>query len=108
MATFHPLTTTDELEALLSRSFEKPQLVFKHSTRCSVSTVAHSRLERKFNGDIHLVDVLASRGVSNAIAEQLKEIHESPQALVVKNGEATLVLSHLEIDAAELEDALGA
>jgi bacillithiol system protein YtxJ len=94
------LTSEEQLEILLKQSHTKPQLIFKHSTRCYVSSVVKTRLESgtlPAHIDFHYLDLLAHRSLSNKIAEDLKVYHESPQVLLVQNGECVFDESHLVI-----------
>jgi hypothetical protein len=70
-----------DLEGLLEKSFIRPQLIFKHSTRCSISRYV-------------LSDFISHYSFSNQIADQLEVIHQSPQILLIKNGKAVVYASH--------------
>lgn len=97
------LNDVSQLEAIQTASFTKPQLIFKHSTRCPISTTAKSRFERSFQPefaeqmDFHLLDLIAFRSVSNAVATQWNVQHESPQLIFVQNGEVSYHESHYGI-----------
>jgi len=89
-----------QLEEIIANSFQKPQVIFKHSTRCSISDVAKARLERNAfpdNIDFYYLDLIAYRSVSNHIAETMQVQHESPQILLIKNGKCTYHESHMSI-----------
>jgi bacillithiol system protein YtxJ len=99
------LYQTAQLDLLIKASAAKPQVIFKHSTRCSASSVAKNRIEKKFNEgeiDFHLLDLIKHRELSNKIAEVFHVYHESPQVLLIKNGECIYDESHLGINAAEI------
>lgn len=87
-------------------------LLFKHSTRCSISSAALGRLERAWNSadderyDAHYLDLLQYRDLSDAIAERYGVEHESPQVLVVRNGKCMYHTSHLGISYAGVVEAL--
>jgi bacillithiol system protein YtxJ len=107
---WHILSTTEQLDTLLTNSVQKPQLIFKHSTRCSISSVAKTRLEKAGlpeNIDFHYLDLLSYRSLSNKIAEDLNVYHESPQILLVKNGECVYDESHLSIQMEEIVEQAG-
>ena len=94
------LTTGEQLTALLAQSHAKPQVIFKHSIRCSISSVIKTRLETgtaPADIDFHYVDLINHRPLSNKIAEDLKVHHESPQVLLIKNGECIFDESHMAI-----------
>lgn len=88
-----------DLEGLIEKSFIRPQLIFKHSTRCSISRYVLSDFiaHYTFSSDeleSHYLDLLNYREISNQIADQLEVIHQSPQILLIKNGKAVVYASH--------------
>ena len=100
------LTTEEQLADLLKKSFERPQVIFKHSIRCSVSSVIKARLEGgKAPSDIdwHYLDLINYRVLSNKVADDLKVSHESPQILLIKNGECVYDESHIAIRMKDIE-----
>ncbi len=106
---FINLIDVEDLNAIDEASVTKPQLLFKHSTTCSISNTAKNRLDRvpqPENTDCYYIDLLQYRALSNAIAERYKVHHESPQVIIVKNGEATYDESHLGIEWDEIEEQL--
>lgn len=91
------LNSDEQLETIRNNSFNKPQVIFKHSTRCSISSMAKSRLEKNAfptNADFYYLDLIAHRTISNKVAEDFKVWHESPQVLLMKNGEVVYDESH--------------
>lgn len=91
------LAHIDELEGVHTKSYETPIVLFKHSTRCNISSIAKARLEREsvsIEIPFYLLDLLKHRDVSNAIAEKYHVHHESPQILVIHKGECVLDESH--------------
>lgn len=94
------LTDEEQLNNIISKSHEKAQVIFKHSTRCSISSVALQRLQKvapPADIDFYYLDLIAYRGLSNQVAEKFKVIHESPQVLVIRNGNCIYDESHLGI-----------
>lgn len=96
------LTAEDQLDDLINQSTERAVLLFKHSTRCSISSMAKKRLESNWDlseEDIIPVylDLIRYRPVSNLIAERFDVIHESPQILILKNGRQVYNASHEQI-----------
>ena len=94
------LTSESELTEILERSYQSPQVIFKHSTRCGTSGMAKNRLERSgYEGNIefNLLDVIAHRPLSAQVAETLDVWHESPQVILVFNGKAEYDESHIGI-----------
>ena len=101
------LTTVSQLSDIKDRSKNKPQVIFKHSTRCSISGVAKSRLERAAspeNIDFYFLDLIKNRDISNKIAEEFSVYHESPQVLVIKNGACVYDESHSGINMNDIEE----
>jgi bacillithiol system protein YtxJ len=99
------------LEAIKKLSLEKTQVIFKHSTRCSISSMAKSRLERsaELNGiDFNYLDLIAHRDISNKIANDFDVEHASPQILVIKNGECVYDESHNAINMDEILEVVEA
>lgn len=84
-----PLQEPDQLEDILKKSELTPQVIFKHSTRCSVSKMVRNRLEKSpepENIDFYYLDLLKYRNLSNQIAATFNIRHESPQIIMIKNG----------------------
>jgi bacillithiol system protein YtxJ len=103
---WNDLNAEDQLETIRKKSSEKPQVIFKHSTRCGISSVAKSRLEKwqpTEDFDFYYLDLIKYRSLSNRVAEEFDVYHESPQVLVIKNGECVYDESHLGIS---LQDIL--
>lgn len=104
-----PLTDEAGLEVIKKVSAEKPQVIFKHSTRCSISSMAKNRLERVIapeSADFHYLDLLKHRDLSQKIAEDFHVEHESPQILIIKNGQCMYDESHSGIHMHEIEKLL--
>jgi bacillithiol system protein YtxJ len=99
-ADWRQLTNNAEVDALANAS--GLSLILKHSTTCSISSVALNRLERRIEElksvmPIYYLDLLAYRSVSNYIAEKFQVHHESPQALLIQNGECIYESTHMDI-----------
>lgn len=94
MINWLPLTSEQEFHALYNQ--EMPFAVFKHSTRCSISSMAKSRLEKEWNLDIpiYYLDLLQYRSISNEIADASGVHHESPQLIVFKDKKVVYDASH--------------
>lgn len=99
------LTQESQIKEIIELSHEKPQLIFKHSTRCSISVMAKSRMDSEWNlenVEPWYLDLLSYRNVSNAVASQLGVQHESPQAILLKDGVVVHDSSHNAISLREL------
>lgn len=91
------LTSEEQLKQINEQSNTQPVVIFKHSTRCSISMMAKGRLDRETAPDnvpFYYLDLLNHRNISNKIAELYSVHHESPQVLIIKNGECIYDESH--------------
>ncbi|HMT30152.1 MAG TPA: bacillithiol system redox-active protein YtxJ [Bacteroidia bacterium] len=98
------LTETEQINAINLESINNPDksfVIFKHSTRCSTSRLALRMFEAQWTNSIpaYLINVVEHRQVSNKTAADYEILHESPQVLVIKNGECIYNASHSYIDA---------
>lgn len=104
------LTDIDQLGKIIFNSNEKPAVIFKHSTRCSVSRMALKQFENEFKlqDEVtpYFLDLIAYREISNEIANRFNVYHESPQILLIKDGKSVYDASHSDIDAAVLKGKL--
>ena len=94
------LTSMSELDKIKEDSYQNPQFIFKHSTRCSISKMVLSRFESTNDSaflSIYLLDLLNYRDLSNQIADDFNVKHESPQLLVIKDSECYKHSSHTSI-----------
>lgn len=97
------VTTLDQIDQL---SQQEPVLLFKHSTRCSISSMVLNKLESSFSGggdfQKYFLDLIAHRDISNEIATRYGVVHQSPQALLVFKGEIVYEASHTGISYQEI------
>ncbi|SNS47202.1 bacillithiol system protein YtxJ [Ekhidna lutea] len=102
------LNDVSQLEQLDEISKEKPVVIFKHSTRCSISAMALSRFERAYDGEtpfeMYFLDLIAFREISNEVASRYGVQHESPQTILIKDAKAIVDASHMGISYQELCD----
>src|SRR6478609_2355981 len=100
-----PLQFLEQLDEMVAVSDQKPALIFKHSTRCSVSRFALKQFENEYalddKIDAYFLDLLEYRDISNEIASRFQVTHQSPQLLLIKNGKSVYDVSHSDIDAGE-------
>lgn len=106
-----PLTDVAQLNSITQSSELSPVAIFKHSTRCSISSMALNRIERdwkKHNPSIpiYYLDLIRFRNISNLIADIFKVQHESPQLLIIRNGVCVYHASHNAIDAADISGVI--
>ena len=96
------INNTRELEQYLATADKtQPLIIFKHSTRCSVSRMSKQLFEGEWKNDkeVYLINVVENRETSNSVASKFGIQHESPQILVIKNGRCIYDASHSLIDA---------
>lgn len=105
-----PLQDLGQLDEIVAVSDQKPALIFKHSTRCSISRFALKQFENQYaledRIDAYFLDLLEYRAISNEIANRFQVTHQSPQLLLIKNGYSVYDASHSDIDAGDLEERL--
>ena len=100
------LKTEQEWDAILERSATVPQLVYKHSTQCDISSMIKNRLAKKplpEGIEFHYLDLIAYRSLSNKIAQVLGVRHESPQVLLIRDGKCIFHESHMAIRMDDIE-----
>lgn len=101
-----------DLEDAIARSQQHPVLLFKHSTRCSISAMALHSVEKYWNDASekitpYFLDLLAHRDLSNLIEQKTGVLHQSPQAIVMKNGEVVYQASHNGIRVSNMLKSIG-
>src|SRR5687767_12829673 len=107
MEGWETISTIEDLDKTQAASFSKPQIIFKHSTRCSISSMAKNRMEEglaqlQTMADVYYLDLLAFRNISNEIEYRFKVEHESPQVIILKNGISVYNESHNMIKVDEI------
>ncbi len=103
------ISDVEVVESIKNKSFQQPQVIFKHSTRCSISSVAKSRFDKTNQPsgvDFYYLDLIKHRNISSSIAEAFQVHHESPQVLVIKNGECVYDESHYGINMDEITEQI--
>jgi bacillithiol system protein YtxJ len=104
-----PLDEVSQLDEIIHNSYKAPLVIFKHSTRCSVSSLAKNRLDKNQAPegiDFYFLDLIKHRDISNKISETFLVHHQSPQVLVIDNGKCIFNESHSGIDFDEIEITL--
>jgi len=103
------ITDSEQVSQIKNR--QGYSLIFKHSTRCSVSAMAKRRFELDWDiipsdTPLYFLDLITYRNISNQIAETFQVHHESPQVLLIKDGECVLDASHSDISAEEIAETI--
>lgn len=105
------LSSVEELQQIKEQSSDVPCVIFKHSTRCSISSIAKYRLEKSwdFTNDTlkaYYLDLIENRDISNQIEEEFQVQHASPQLLLIEKGTCTWNTSHLDISVKKIKQQL--
>ncbi|WP_285010645.1 bacillithiol system redox-active protein YtxJ [Pedobacter faecalis] len=103
---------TDQSQISEIKNDKGYSLIFKHSTRCSISAMAKRRFEMDWDSippdtKLYFLDLLNYRELSALIAETFHVHHQSPQILLIHNGECILDASHSDISAEEVSEVIG-
>lgn len=106
-----PLTDVEQLQSITQASESGPLAIFKHSTRCSISSMALNRIQKDWKINcptipIYYLDLIRFRNISNRIAEIFHVQHESPQLLIIRNSICVYHASHNAIDAADISGVI--
>jgi bacillithiol system protein YtxJ len=108
MLNWIPLETEEQINQIKSQ--KETSVIFKHSTRCNISNMVLRFFEKEWKHmdgvSIYYLDLLAYRELSSKVAEEFQVYHESPQILVIKNGECILDASHQDVSAQEIVEVL--
>ena len=105
MANFIELNSIEKLEELFEKSNEKAVVLFKHSVTCPISAGVYHEVS-EVEADVNLVIMQHARDISNEIAEKTGIRHESPQAIVLKDGKPVYHASHDSVTAEEISGKL--
>jgi len=111
-----------ELDALLEESSDRPLLLFKHSLSCGTSYEALDELIDHLNRSpaeaghygsadrlparYAMITVQTHRELSTAVARRLGVRHETPQALLIREGRVVWSASHFRVTGGALEAAI--
>ena len=105
-----PMEDLGKINEIITLSQEKPVIIFKHSTRCSISRMALKNFENEYdlgeNVTPYFLDLISFREVSNEIASRFNVVHQSPQLLLIVGGKSIYDVSHSSIDAQELKSKI--
>ncbi len=111
MQTIATIDTVDALDAVLAGTTTRPTLIFKHSLTCGTSAMAMEEMQDLMSDppadvDVWLVRIQAARAVSDAIESRLRIRHESPQALLVRDGQVVWSATHFRVMAEVVRTAI--
>ncbi len=99
------------MQKVIKLSADVPCIIFKHSPRCDLSHLALLRLAENWDFkpeelEVYTLDVIAQKDLSQLVADTFDVYHESPQLILIRNGECTYEAAHLEITITDLKDNL--
>jgi bacillithiol system protein YtxJ len=104
------LTSVSQLDEIDDASNSKLVVLFKHSTRCSISRMALRHFENDFESNDQILpyylDLLNHRDISNEIASKFSVVHQSPQLLIISKEKCIYNASHSDIDAEVIKNYL--
>ncbi len=111
MKHWHHLQQPAQLSEITAASHERPQLIFKHSTRCGISAHIQHQLFAATEDlaavtDLHYLDLIDYRPASNEVAAQLHVPHQSPQVILLKDGKVVHHSSHFSIEPGQIVAAV--
>jgi bacillithiol system protein YtxJ len=108
--TWTPMEHLGQIDEIIALSEQMPVIIFKHSTRCSISRMALKNFENEYdlgeNVAAYFLDLISYREVSNEIASRFNVLHQSPQLLLIVGGKSVYDVSHGSIDAQELKSKI--
>jgi bacillithiol system protein YtxJ len=112
MIDWKPLTSFEQLDELVERSSAKAVGIFKHSSRCFTSFSVKKFVEDRWTIpeeeiEMHFLDLIEYRDLSGEIAQRFSVLHQSPQLIVIRDGEVIYDDSHHKISVEQLENVLG-
>lgn len=112
MKSLTPLQDVESLDAAIAESRERPVLLFKHSRFCGTSFEALDELQAHIehaaagSAAYKMITVQTHRPVSDAVVQRFGVRHETPQAILLRDGKAIWNASHFRITASQLDQAL--
>ncbi len=102
------LNSVQQLQDIYNTPSDKLKVFFKHSTRCSISSMALRNFQSEWNlnndcAELYFLDLISHRDVSNEIAALTGVVHQSPQAIVLKDKQVKYQESHSHINAGDIQ-----
>lgn len=104
---FNPISGVEALDDLLEQSRTETVVLFNHDPHCPISARAFSQMEQVGN-EVMLVDVSRERSLTREIQGRTGVHHESPQVIVLRDGQPAWSASHFAITTDAVQDATNA
>lgn len=102
---FLKLTSNDSLDGLVEKSKEHPVVIFKHSLTCPISARAYNQMS-EVDGEVQLLEIQRNGELSREIQNRLGVEHESPQVIILRNGQVVWDASHFDVTADAVAEAV--
>lgn len=104
-----PLTSLAQLKEIKKQSLKEPIAIFKHSTRCGISSMVIKRFVSNFDESlkdfkVYYLDLISYREISDEVGYEFQILHQSPQLLVIKKGQVIAHASHYNIAQVDLRN----
>jgi bacillithiol system protein YtxJ len=111
MLQWKSLSQIEQLGELIDRSHQHPCILLKHSTQCTTSAMVKWQLEAEWDlasdeMGAYLLDVIQHRSLAREIADRFQVFHQSPQLLLIREGECTYDADQLDITLEELKECM--
>ena len=111
MVNWVSFNSLNQIETIKEQSKSETIFIFKHSTRCSISSIVMKRFENSFNSSmknvkVYYLDLLSFRSLSDEVGYSFQVQHQSPQLLIIRNEVAIKYESHYDIIAVNIQKYL--
>ncbi len=105
------IVSIQTIESAVEKSFSQPVIIYKHSTRCGLSSVVKSRLERSWSKEplpveCYFLSLIQYRKLSDYLSDRFQVIHESPQILIIVGGVCIFHDSHMGVNHSAIKEAI--
>ena len=106
-----PFNSLEQIKTIKELSKSETIFVFKHSTRCGISSMVIKRFENLFDSSmnnikVYYLDLLNFRAISDEVGYSFQAQHQSPQLLIIRNEVAVLNVSHYDITTVNIQKYL--
>lgn len=106
------IKSKETIKGIEEKSRQNPVIIFKHSTRCPISSNVLGRLKRDWqeeqdlDAEFYIIDIINYRDLSKAIADHFNVKHQSPQMMIIKNGQSIYDESHFDIEYDKIKEKI--
>jgi bacillithiol system protein YtxJ len=101
------LNRSEQLDSILTGSNKRLMIIFKHSSRCGISSMILNDFSRNYKlsddfAELYFLDIIKDKELSKELSIRYDVVHESPQLIVIKDEKVIHHASHFRIDAKKL------